>query len=424
MTKNIELLSNEYLLKIFFLIALFGLAWSSFLFKVGIIGLTLLFIAGKNWKSKKYTLRSQNLAQIAFILFIIISCSTIYSDALAEYTENDILRYVKILFIWPFIYILRDERIRHLAILSFCLGSFSLMLPTLIDGIFRSTSINDFLIPIRNSAYSLQVSTSGISNIVYWRNQLVHGIFSSSLCLIALANFIYKNKNKLLFFIIFLICIIDIVFLIKARGAMLALVIGIFWTCIESQKNNFRRVITISLIALTFIFIYMVVPNVEKRFDSSVTEFMNYYANGDINSSVGHRIHYWKISFEMFINSPILGSGAGGFRNALLVTKDPFFSEGHGHAHNEYITLISQNGLIGFSLFIYLIYATLKKSYQIKDRSESAYTRMILLVFLVNCLTDSFLYNQIEGWIFVFFVAFIASSEKISKTSDIDSIVK
>ena len=424
MIKNIELFSNKYLLKIFFLISLFGLAWSSFLFKIGVVGLTLLFITGKNWNSKKRTLQSQNLAQIAFILFIIISFSTIYSGAQAEYTKNDILRYVKLLFIWPFIYILRNERIRHLAILSFCLGIFTLMLPTLIDGIFRSTSINDFLIPIRNPAYSSQVSTTGTTNIVYWRNQLVHGIFVSSLCLIALAKFIYENKNKVLFFIIILICIIDIVFLIKARGAMLALVIGICWICIESQKNNLRRFVTICLIALTVIFIYIVVPNVEKRFDSSVTEFINYGADGDINSSVGHRIHYWKISFEMFMNSPILGSGAGGFRNALLMTKDPFFSEGHGHAHNEYITLISQNGLIGFSLFVYLISATFKKSYQIKDRAESAYMRVILLVFLVNCLTDSILYNQIEGWIFVFFVALVASSEKISKTSDIGSIEK
>ena len=57
----------------------------------------------------------------------------------------------------------------------------------------------------------------------------------------------------------------------------------------------------------------------------------------------------------MFKNAWLIGAGAGSFSQYLVDTKDFYANSGYSHAHNEYLSILSQYGLIGFLLFVLLV---------------------------------------------------------------------
>ena len=89
----------------------------------------------------------------------------------------------------------------------------------------------------------------------------------------------------------------------------------------------------------------------------------------------------------------------------MITDSDPIASLGHRHAHNEYLTQLSQYGLIGFLLLISIITISLKNAKKIEDLWLSHVITTGIIVFALNALTDSSLHNDWEGWAFVLFVS-------------------
>jgi O-antigen ligase len=80
------------------------------------------------------------------------------------------------------------------------------------------------------------------------------------------------------------------------------------------------------------------------------------------------------------------------------------------HTHNEYLTLLSQYGLIGALLFVMLLLASLGQM-PASRKSTGVHTAYLgMLLFLVNSLTDSMLY--MEGFFFVYLIAYNFQTQK------------
>lgn len=114
--------------------------------------------------------------------------------------------------------------------------------------------------------------------------------------------------------------------------------------------------------------------------------------NGAISPS--HRAVAWRTGFETFLQNPILGYGVG-----LPVARSEYTDpRGDRHlladAHNTYISLLGETGLVGFLAFMGLIaFLTLSLVYW---KPEADVQKMIRLCLLL-ALCDAFFYQSLTG---------------------------
>ncbi len=131
-----------------------------------------------------------------------------------------------------------------------------------------------------------------------------------------------------------------------------------------------------------------------------------------------HRLNLWKKTISLAQEKPLLGVGAGNWRIEILqydlqVTTD----RGRimpDRAHNDYLQILAENGIIGlvtllllFALLLYFCVRTLKKTENFQD----SFFILILFFALVGYMVDSFFAfprERIEMQIFLnIIVAFI-----------------
>lgn len=72
-----------------------------------------------------------------------------------------------------------------------------------------------------------------------------------------------------------------------------------------------------------------------------------------VQSDAVTRFWLWGEAWNLFRSSPVLGVGWGDFPN-LYDSTLPFFA-GAGAAHNTYLQLLAETGLLGFAAFFYLV---------------------------------------------------------------------
>jgi O-antigen ligase len=74
------------------------------------------------------------------------------------------------------------------------------------------------------------------------------------------------------------------------------------------------------------------------------------------NFAVVERMAHWQAGWRMFEDQPLTGVGAGNFNEAYpdYYVRETFqFSQ--GHAHNFYIHMLAENGIVGLALYLVVI---------------------------------------------------------------------
>lgn len=109
------------------------------------------------------------------------------------------------------------------------------------------------------------------------------------------------------------------------------------------------------------------------------------------SDTMGLRYALWEAGWKMFLDKPLVGVGIGNFELVL-----PFYSQGVEllrnrsiWAHNTYIQILSETGIIGFLLFMGMFLSTIVNF--IRARFEHAYENeskkeIWLIVFIVMLL--------------------------------------
>jgi O-antigen ligase len=73
----------------------------------------------------------------------------------------------------------------------------------------------------------------------------------------------------------------------------------------------------------------------------------------DENYAIVERMAHWQAAWEMFKERPWLGVGIGNYEPVYPAYSLPGWKEPLGHAHNYYLNIAAEAGLVG--LFAYLI---------------------------------------------------------------------
>lgn len=378
----------------FGLVMFFGLPWSHAFFYIGLVGMLACLLASTTRYRELITTCKENIALLAVLLFAFIAVGLLYTHAPMELAIHDVKKYRKLLLIPVFLMVYRDLKWAKRLVIAYGSGVFVLLLPTLLDGTGLAHLLSLDLSRFVNDSYNAQ-------SRVYWRNHIVHGFHASMLFAICMVSAIRYPKLMWLFLPVAAIGVVNIAFFIHGRTALITLLVVCLLMAMRFIPNLALRVGLVMAIFTSSLFAYQFSEKIHGRVNSIAQEARSYLSNSEVMTSGGMRLHYWSTSLGMVIDAPLVGKGPGAFREDLVRPDNPLHAEMHKHTHNEYLTLLSQHGLVGLALFLLLVHQIYRQAGRSQDPWLPGIVRFGLVVFLLNAVTDSSLHNESEGWTFV-----------------------
>jgi len=165
-----------------------------------------------------------------------------------------------------------------------------------------------------------------------------------------LFSFFYIKKNILKFAIIIVIPLLwHSLFLTGSRGAMLASAVSTFVASRLIKSKIFDKVIIVGFIAA------LLTQGGAMLNRSTDLAEQSQISSGD--KPLNPRIVSWKHGLSHAINHPVLGVGVQRFQHATRV----YFPESKAYvAHNTFISLLAQSGMIAGFLYLYLLWLAFK----------------------------------------------------------------
>ncbi|HWT76040.1 MAG TPA: O-antigen ligase family protein [Mobilitalea sp.] len=166
------------------------------------------------------------------------------------------------------------------------------------------------------------------------------------------------------------------------------------------RESKVLHIFEIGFVALlAFAVIINVVPDLAKVF-----ERLN--VNMGQDAAINERYRLWDICLKMFLESPIIGQGLAGFNQ---------FSYNYGNlaganAHNIYIQLLGETGLLGASILVCFIISTMIKNINIyrcrshmnaEERNWMYFAFCGQFIFLVYGITGNTFYYSFEFIMYV-----------------------
>ncbi|MDE3087961.1 MAG: O-antigen ligase family protein [Chloroflexota bacterium] len=156
-----------------------------------------------------------------------------------------------------------------------------------------------------------------------------------------------------------------------SRGAWLGVAAGLVVAIIVQS----RRAFVLSIIAafvLTFVILLSsisVIPGaISARFSGVGDYFGVFDVRGvkvdDSNYAIVERMAHWQAAAEMFVDYPLLGVGIGNYAPVYPAYALPGWSDPLGHAHNYYLNVAAETGLIGLIAYQILWLAAFWQSWR------------------------------------------------------------
>lgn len=168
-----------------------------------------------------------------------------------------------------------------------------------------------------------------------------------------------RNSAEKLWLVLSLPLIVYVLFLSASRAAIVALFCGILVYFI------FKRNFTNKIIAIGIIFLIIFVG---FDFLISIQDFQlgtAQFENLEQDISLFGRFYIWIETVNMILENPIVlitGIGLGAFQYVMNPIT-PFF-DGVSGGHNNYLHVLTETGIAGFMLFVYILMSFLKVSLQ------------------------------------------------------------
>ncbi|MBK7391779.1 MAG: O-antigen ligase family protein [Chloracidobacterium sp.] len=137
------------------------------------------------------------------------------------------------------------------------------------------------------------------------------------------------------------------------------------------------------------------------------------------------RLHFWWVAIKIFLDHPILGAGLDAF--GVAFTKHDTW---HGifrveQAHNEYLQILAETGIVGFACIAAFIYLLFRKGLRTVANAGSGFRQHAAIGALAGCLgilvhsfVDFPLRTPSNGFFFLLLVAIATVSVKTVSDGD------
>ena len=172
-----------------------------------------------------------------------------------------------------------------------------------------------------------------------------------------------------------------------------------------------------------------------SRFVPPLQLIINRFLELGKDTSTTNRIKMWKLALEMFARQPLVGNGWESFKYEYYAKLSARTGSMYDYldAHNVYLQVLAETGILGTSLFLVCIGTTFLTTYRLiraRDRIASGYDRAAVLYsfmyqvyFVLYCATGNCLYDIVfvhytvaAGLMFGVYLRTFLSAEQLRET--------
>lgn len=204
--------------------------------------------------------------------------------------------------------------------------------------------------------------------------------------------------------IIALVATLTAIVMSWSRGAWLGVGAGLIVTIVVQS----RRAFIMSLIAafvLTFAILLSsinLIPSVVADRFSGITDYFGVFdVRGvkvdDANYAIVERMAHWQSAAMMFAARPILGVGIGNYATAYPQFSLPRWDDPLGHAHNYYLNVAAETGLMGLGAYLILWASAFWQSWRAVRTSNASSVWRGIAAGLLGMLVALSMHNAFDN---------------------------
>lgn len=348
-----------------------------------LFGLLLVTTLLHFWFSKS-SIINHPLIWSSFSLLAVIFIGSFYSSASPEAIIDNIKQYKEFLLIPLFLYGFQDEFARKWGFNAF-LAAMSL---TLALSLFVAMTDNQLNGLIHGDA----------SNAFVFKNHI-----TQSLLIVLSAYFvaILAHQHKLWWPIIIVgLAIYDVIFLTQGRTGylILACLILLFSWQVSHWRGFVLGLLTVIILGLST---YYTSSNLHQRIDKVIVGLSHQATEMD---SIHLRLNFYKYSWQLWQQQPIIGSGTGSFTQRYAA-QEPLHPT--ANPHSEYLMMAVQWGVIGLGVFIWFLY---QLWYLALKLPKPHIAQGLFVTIVVGCLVNSLFLDFTEGHVFAYLIGIFYST--------------
>ncbi len=209
---------------------------------------------------------------------------------------------------------------------------------------------------------------------------------------IILMSLFFVMRSKLLKFILGGLIWVNIycIAFLFSRAAYISLVVGCFFLFAAR-----RRFLLIPLICVVIFWQTLLPQKVKDRINMTTNQY------GELDVSSEMRIIIWEQSLNLFKDSPVLGIGLKTFK---------YMGFALGDTHNIYVKFLVEQGIIGFLLFLILIWKMFRLGWQLYKNGDDPPAKALGLGFAIcivvllvnNMFGDRWSYLPLSAYLWIF----------------------
>ncbi|MHA1788595.1 MAG: O-antigen ligase family protein, partial [Candidatus Helarchaeota archaeon] len=253
----------------------------------------------------------------------------------------------------------------------------------------------------------------------------------------------FTEKNKTIYYV-FLIINYTALMICQSRGIWISLFCAFIIVAVyifykkQVALSIFRKrkhLITLSIIFVIITLIYSTDNFINKRSISVPSRAISVFNQED--PSINTRLLIWRTTLEMIKEKPLIGHGLGAFQinyplfQAQLLKENPHllkYITNPMDAHNEYLQLVAEIGIIGFMIIFIIFFYIFKKIVSFLNRENISVENKTfiitltssLLIFLIHSMFTFPLQNPATGSAFIILLSITTAHIDIKKKTDIN----
>jgi O-antigen ligase len=323
------------------------------------------------------------------LLFLVLAISMLYSEAPLPQATATLIKYSELLFPLLFIPFINQPKTQILCQKALLIALFT--------GLFFA------YLNYVNLHYGHWLPDSITKHLI--KSRITHSIFMAFLAFYCLHRCYQFKPYRFCWVIAFSLIVFDLFILCDGRTGQLIFILlcALFFLQVYQPRTAVTAIVSITVLYGLFLF-YSV--HADRIFEG-VHESMQFLENtpGTTETSMGLRLHFWQDSLTIIQHYPIFGTGVGGLAFAAQnLLPDSVLQ---ANAHNEYIMLFAQTGIVGFLVFLAFLNA-IRMQLILLPKPQSWLLQGLLVSFLTSCLFNSSLLDHTEGHWFMTLITLYA----------------
>ena len=401
--KNISI----YILPMAAFFLLISSAGTNFFFFLSVMASIFYCVKNKGYK----VLVEKNIFKICFSIYFLFLISCFYSAASIEEITEILKKYVKFIYI-PFLYYLIKIQKNESIIIKFFIYGSSIILMLSYLKFFNILNFEYFYNFLQYTKIAVIQDKIIDTNSSIFQNYIIQGTilsFYSFLCL-----YLAKKNKILLYYPLSFLSFVNVMFINDSRSAYIIMMILMIFSFYKIITNNKVRVLLLALCITVFTTQFS--DNLKTRI-GVISDNADRISENNFNSSLGYRYMWFKIGVDNIFKAPLLGLGAGSYKNSTIdyFNQQPTQDVDHyvtNNPHNEFLSISSQLGSVGLFLFFGFLF------FLFKDSRNDILSRGVFVVVVVSSLFNSAFYDNMLG-LFIVILVCLSSQDKFIESIEI-----